>query len=60
MIDVLIKSKLIASRGEAKRLLQQGGVDIDGKKVISVNDISLEDGSIVRLGKIKFFKIRLV
>jgi tyrosyl-tRNA synthetase len=60
LIDVLIKSKLIASRGEAKRLLQQGGVDIDGKKVISVNDISLEDGSIVRLGKIKFFKIRLV
>lgn len=60
LIDVLIKSKLIASRGEAKRLLQQGGIDIDGQKVISVNDISLENGSIVRLGKIKFFKIHLV
>jgi len=60
LIDVIIKSKFINSRGEVKRLLQQGGIDIDGERIISADNVSLRNGNIVRLGKLKFFQVRLV
>jgi tyrosyl-tRNA synthetase len=60
LIEVITKSKLINSKSEVKRLLQQGGIDIDGEKIISTDNLSLKNGSIVRLGKIKFFQVRLV
>jgi tyrosyl-tRNA synthetase len=47
---------LVLSRSEAKRLLSQGAVEIDGKKVTG-DVVSIRDGSIVKVGKRRFKKI---
>ena len=36
--DLLVKCKLTASKGEAKRLIQQGGVTVGGEKVTDFNE----------------------
>ena len=64
VIDVLMNAKLTPSKGEARRLIQQGGVSIDDEKVtdlqktVSVSDF--EKGHIiVKKGKKVFLKITL-
>ncbi len=59
IIDLLVKTKLMASRGEAKRKVREGAIDIDDTRV---NDISyvvkLEKPIILRAGKHKFLRIK--
>lgn len=64
VIDVLMNAKLTPSKGEARRLIQQGGVSVDDEKVtdlqktVSVSDF--EKGHIiVKKGKKVFLKITL-
>ena len=64
VIDVLMNAKLTSSKGEARRLIQQGGVSVDDVKVtdlqktVSVSDF--EKGHIiVKKGKKVFLKITL-
>jgi len=54
--DLLIAKNLVKSRGEAKRLLEQGGVKLDGRK-LSKNVIEGRDGSILKVGKRRFVKL---
>ena len=62
VIDMLTVSGLAPSKGEARRLIQQGGVIIDGEKVMSI-DRTLErvtfensDGVVVKKGKKTYHK----
>lgn len=56
---LLTDSGLCASGGEAKRLIQGGGVSLDGAKVCSADsEIELRDGMVLRAGKRKFIRIR--
>jgi len=48
--------RLVLSRSEAKRLLSQGAVEIDGQKVTS-DVVKIRDGSVVKVGKRRFKKI---
>ncbi len=58
IIDLLELCCLIDSRGEAKRLIQQGGVKVNDEKVDDPNKvIHLKGGMIVQVGKRKFAKI---
>lgn len=58
IIDLLELCKLVESRGEAKRAIQQGGVKINDKKVGDTNQvIHLEKDMIVQVGKRRFAKI---
>jgi len=58
ILDLLILVNFASSKGEAKRLVQQGGVSIDGKKVLDVHQkIKIESGMILKLGKRKFLKL---
>ncbi len=62
LIDVLIKTGIIKSRGEGRRLIEQGGVSVDDVKAKSFADvISLADFEkgyvIVKKGKKIFHKI---
>jgi len=58
ILDLLIKAKMAPSKAEARRLVTQGGVAIDGetqedwKKIVKV-----KKGSVIRVGKRKFAKI---
>ncbi len=60
IIDLMIACGLAASRGEARRLIQQGGVSIDGEKVSSqdliVTAAQLTEGVKIRKGKKIFHK----
>jgi tyrosyl-tRNA synthetase len=46
----------VKSRGEASRLIKQGGVSIDGQK-IGDSIIKIIDGCIIKVGKHRFIKI---
>ena len=53
---VLTEAGLVASRGEARRLVQQGGISIDDVK-LTESQVELREGAIVKLGRHRFYKI---
>jgi tyrosyl-tRNA synthetase len=58
ILDLITKVNFAPSRGEAKRLVTQGGVTIDGEKINDVNsEIVVKDGLILKVGKRKFVKL---
>lgn len=59
LAELLAETGLAASKGEAKRLIEQGGVKIDGEKASnSAAEISVSDDEIlVQVGKRKFLKL---
>ena len=60
VVKLLTDSGLCASGGEAKRLIQGGGVSLDGDKVDSVEaEITPRDGMVLRAGKRKFIRIKI-
>ncbi len=60
LIDLLADNRLFPSRGEAKRMIRQGGVYLDGQRV---EDIGLElemdkhPEMVLKLGKKRFYRI---
>ena len=61
LIDMMLKSSLCASKSEARRLIQQGGVFVGDNKITSVDHAVEEsafagDGVIVKKGKKTFHK----
>ena len=58
IIDLLEACNLIESRGEAKRLIKQGGVKVNGQPVPDPTvSIHLEKDMVIQVGKRKFAKI---
>ena len=58
MLDLLTELNFVSSRGEAKRLIQGGGVKIDGEKITDLSyTISFEDSVVLQAGKRKFAKL---
>lgn len=46
------------SNSEARRLVEQGGVSIDGEKILNPNQsLNLKNNSILKVGKRKFYKL---
>lgn len=60
IVKLLVELELCPSNGEARRMIQQGAVKIDGDRVNDVDDnISVTDGMIVQVGKRRFARIKL-
>lgn len=57
IIDAIVKSNLASSKSEAKRLILQGGVKVNGSKVLSFVNFVLKNDDIIQVGKEKFAKI---
>jgi len=58
LLNLLVKIKIAPSKSEAKRLIKQGGVKIDGKLQKDWETaIKIKKGAIVRVGKRRFLKI---
>ncbi|MFQ5722840.1 MAG: tyrosine--tRNA ligase [Candidatus Aminicenantales bacterium] len=58
IVDLLVDTRLASSKSEAKRLIERGGVDVDGKVMDDTQKvIRIKDGSIIRVGKRRFIKI---
>jgi tyrosyl-tRNA synthetase len=59
LIDLVVKAGFAASNGEARRLIQQGGVRINDEQEKDFRaSITPEDGMILKVGKRKFARIR--
>lgn len=60
IVKLIAKTGLVKSNGEARRMIKQGAVSIDGEKMKKMNqDIELKDGMIIQIGKRRFAKIKL-
>ncbi len=59
LAQILADTGLAASKGEARRLIEQGGVKINGEKASAANaEIAIDsDGVLVQVGKRKFLKV---
>ncbi len=57
VIDVLTKQKLVTSKGEARRLIEQGGVHLNDKTVKGI-EATVEQG-ILKVGKRKFLRLNI-
>ena len=57
LIAVLVETKLAKSRGDARRLVDQGGVRINGEK--AALEAVLRDGDVLQAGKRSFVRIRV-
>ncbi len=59
ILDLIVKVNFAPSKGEARRLVLQGGVSVDGEKIEDVASIiKLKNESILKVGKRKFIKIK--
>jgi tyrosyl-tRNA synthetase len=58
LVELLVKLNVAESKSEAKRLIQQGGVRLDGEKVTDIHaKITLDTEKILKVGKRQFFKL---
>lgn len=62
ILDLLVKTGLLASKGEARRLVQQNGLSINDAKYTDVNGVVTEDmitdeGMIIKKGKKTFHRV---
>jgi len=58
ILELLVKVGLAPSKGEARRLVTQGGVAIDGEKINDIKSIILLDKEkILKVGKRSFIKL---
>ena len=58
ILDVLVELKFTASKGEAKRLIQGGGVKVDGEKITDMAyTFNFTESVILQAGKRKFAKL---
>jgi len=59
ILDLIVVVKFASSKGEARRLVMQGGVSIDGEKINDIKtNIKINDGQILKVGKRKFAKLK--
>ncbi len=58
ILDLLVKTKLVSSKSQAKRLIEQKAVKINGVLKANWRDmIEIEKGMVIKVGKRKFAKI---
>jgi tyrosyl-tRNA synthetase len=57
LVSTIVQAGLAKSRGDARRLIDQGGIRINGEK--SSTDARLKDGDVLQAGKRNFVRIRV-
>ncbi len=61
IVDLLIEGSLVKSKGEARRLIEQGGIKIAGEVIKEIDmEVNLKNGMIIQRGKRQFIKIKLI
>ena len=60
IVTLLTQTKLASSKSEARRLIEQGGVSIDGERIENINSaLPAKDEFVLKVGKRRFVKIHL-
>lgn len=61
LIELLVENKLVSSKGEAKRLVDGGGIKVDQNKIVDYNyNLEMSQERLVQIGKRKFVKFKSV
>jgi len=61
LIDLMVELNIFSSRGEAKRIIRQGGVYLDGQRVEDIGlKVALRNDAerVLKIGKKNFYKIK--
>lgn len=61
LLDLLADKNIFPSRGEAKRIIRQGGLYLDGRRITDIGfmiDLTKRDGIILKIGKKRFYNIK--
>jgi tyrosyl-tRNA synthetase len=61
LLDLMVDQNIFPSRGEAKRVIRQGGVYLDGQRIEDIQfkiDMKKASEVILKVGKKKFYKIK--
>lgn len=60
IVQLLIDTQLVSSRSEARRMIEQGAVSVEGNRISDLNaTITIGSGVVVRVGKRGFRRVRL-
>ncbi|MCQ2487071.1 MAG: tyrosine--tRNA ligase [Clostridia bacterium] len=63
ILNLLVKSGLCGSNGDARRLVQQGGISVDGEKVTDpkavITEAQLKESIVIKKGKKVYHRIKL-
>lgn len=60
MPRLLVTAGMAASNGEARRLIEQGAVTIDGERVNDPSaEVKIHDGQILRVGKLRYGRLKI-
>jgi tyrosyl-tRNA synthetase len=58
LINLMVNNKMAESNSNARKLIEQGGVSMDGEKISDVNFVVTKDKSFtMKVGKRKFLKV---
>ncbi|WP_182103522.1 tyrosine--tRNA ligase [Niallia taxi] len=61
LIDLLVKLKLLSSKSEARRMIENRGVKVNGVKATDTKlEVTISNGLILQVGKRKFVEIKTV
>ncbi len=61
LIDLLVETKTATSKSEARRLIDQDAVEINGVGIkFQTTDVTIKTNDIMKVGKRKFIKIQLI
>jgi tyrosyl-tRNA synthetase len=58
IVELLTETGLASSKSDARRLIEQGGVSVDARRITAVDEeISLKKDFIIKVGKRRFLKV---
>ena len=57
VVDVLLRAKLASSKSEARRLIEQKGVRLDGE-TLGRGDVPFPHAGVLQAGKRKFVRVK--
>lgn len=61
LIDLLVDKNIFPSRAEAKRMIRQGGVYLDGERIEDIGfviDLKKKKDQILKIGRRRFYKLK--
>ncbi len=56
LVDVIVESGMVKSKNEARRLIQQGGIELDNSKISDIN-AKISQSGIMKVGSRRFLKL---
>ena len=59
LAELLVLNKLVPSKKEFRRLVEQGGVKVNSKRLSDINSLEKNSKMIIQIGKKKFLKVLL-